>query len=151
MRLHSPVRAMMVAGFLAFVLSGCASVAPTGLIAGTALPEISDTAAGAIAGDMVSRLAEQVGPRTAAVALNQDDTPFGRALEAALKGWGYAVVADQKAEDRTKLISLVYAVEPFEGQMLARLSTASLKIGRVYSITNVGATPTSPLSVMQSS
>lgn len=151
MRLHSSVGAMAIAGVIVLVLSGCQSFAPTGSADSTASPEISGTAASAIAGDMVARLAEQVGPGAAAVALKQDNTPFGQALEAALRARGYAVVTDQKTGNRTKPVPLAYAVEPFEGQMLARLSTASLKIGRVYSVTIAGATPASPLSVMQSS
>lgn len=146
---HSPVRTMAIAGFLALCLCGCQSLGSEGLVASSASPEISGPGASAIAGDMVSHLAEQVGPGTATVVLKQDNTPFGRALEAALKGWGYAVVTDQKTNGETKLISLAYVIEPFEGQMLARLSTASVEIGRAYSVTTAGITPVSPLSIMK--
>ncbi|EJN06759.1 conjugal transfer protein TrbH [Phyllobacterium sp. YR531] len=149
MRSHSPVRTIAIAGFLTLVFSGCQSLGPEGLVTSNASPEISGPAASAIAGDMVSRLAEQIGPGTATVALKQDNTPFGKALEAALKGWGYAVVTDQKTDGKTKLISLAYVIESFEGQMLARLSTTRIQIGRAYSVTTEGATPASPLSVMQ--
>lgn len=149
MRLHSPVRTMTIAGFLVLVLCGCSSLGSEGVVASSAPPEISGPGASAIAGDMVSRLAEQIGPGAATMALKQDYTQFGRALETALKGWGYAVVTDQETNGKTKRISLAYVIETFEGQMLVRLSTASIQIGRVYSVTTVGATPASPVSVMQ--
>lgn len=76
------------------------------LTASDAPPEISGPAASAIAGDMVGRLAEQIGPGTATVSLKQDSSPFGQALEAALKGWGYAVVTDQKTDGTTRTVSL---------------------------------------------
>ncbi|CLP58486.1 conjugal transfer protein TrbH [Mycobacterium tuberculosis] len=110
-------------------------------------PEISGPAASAIAGDMVSRLAEQIGQGKATVALKVDGSPFGHALEAALKGWGYAVVTDQKADQ--KVIPLAYVIVPFEGQVLARLSTSSVELGRAYIVTGNGATPASALSLLK--
>ncbi|MGV2167704.1 MULTISPECIES: conjugal transfer protein TrbH [Agrobacterium tumefaciens complex] len=106
-------------------------------------------AANAIAGDMVSRLAEQIGPGTATVSPKQDSSPFGQALEAALKGWGYAVVTDQKTDGAARTVPLAYIVIPFEGQMLARLSTDSVELGRAYTVTTTGAEPASALSVMK--
>lgn len=145
----SSFRAALVAGAIALAVSGCQSPGADGLVDSNAPPEISGPAASAIAGDMVSRLAEQIGPGTATIALRQDNSPFGQALEAALKGWGYAVVTDQKTDEKTKLVSVAYVIAPFEGQMLARLSTPSVEIGRAYAVTTTGATPTSPLSVMR--
>lgn len=134
---------------LALALAGCQAVGPDALVASNAPPEIAGPAASAIAGDMVSRLAEQIGPGTVTISLKQDASPFGEALEASLRGWGYAVVTDQKTDDKTKTIALAYMISPFDGQMLARLSTASVEISRAYSASATGAAPASPLSVMQ--
>ncbi|NTJ11682.1 conjugal transfer protein TrbH [Rhizobium lusitanum] len=135
--------------FLALTLAGCQAVGPEALVASNGPSEISGPAASAIAGDMVSRLAEQIGPGTATIVLKQDGAPFGKALEMSLKGWGYAVVTDQKTGDKAKTIALAYVISRFDGQILARLSTASVEIGRAYSSSATGATPVSPLSVMQ--
>ncbi|RUU72157.1 conjugal transfer protein TrbH, partial [Mesorhizobium sp. M7A.F.Ca.MR.362.00.0.0] len=83
------------------------------------------------------------------IALKQDGSPFGRALEAALKGWGYAVVTDQTTDSGTTIVPLAYVVELFEGQVLARLSTSSVELGRAYEVTTTGASPASPLSAMR--
>ena len=144
-----PIRALAAACTLAILLSGCQSMATDDLVASNAPPEISGPAASAIAGDMVSRLAEQIGPGKATVALKSDASPFGQALEAALKGWGYAVITDQKTDSGTKVIPLAYVIVPFDGQVLARLSTDSVELGRAYTVTSSGATPTSALSLMR--
>lgn len=144
-----PVRALAAAGTLAILLSGCQSMGTDGLVASNAPPEISGPAASAIAGDMVSQLAEQIGPGKATVALKADASPFGLALEAALKGWGYAVVTDQKTDDGTKIIPLAYVIVPFDGQVLARLSTDNVELGRAYTVTSSGAAPASALSLMR--
>lgn len=143
------LRSLAAACALALLLSGCQSLGTDGLTASNAPAEISGPAASAIAGDMVSRLAEQIGPGTATVSLRQDSSPFGQALEAALKGWGYAVVTDQKTDGTTPTVPLAYVVIPFEGQMLARLSTNSVELGRAYTVTTTGAQPASALSVMK--
>lgn len=132
---------------LTILLSGCQSIDTEGLVASNAPPEISGPAASAIAGDMVSRLAEQIGPGKATVALKADTSPVGQALEAALKGWGYAVVTDQKTDSGTTVVPLAYVIMPFEGQVLARLSTNSVELGRAYTVTSTGATPASALSL----
>lgn len=134
---------------LTIFLSGCQSIDTEGLVASNAPPEISGPAASAIAGDMVSRLAEQIGRGKATVALKADTSPFGQALEAALKGWGYAVVTDQKTDSGTTVVPLTYVIMPFEGQVLARLSTKSVELGRVYTVTSTGATPASAVSLMR--
>ena len=144
-----PHRSLAAACALALVLSGCQSVGTAGLTASNAPAEISGPAASAIAGDMVSRLAEQIGPGSATVSLKQDSSPFGKALETALKGWGYAVVTDQKTDGATRTVPLAYVVTPFDGQILARLSTNSVELGRAYTVTAVGAQPASVLSVMR--
>lgn len=147
-RLH-PIRALAAAGTFAILLSGCQSMGTVGLVASTAPTDISGPAASAIAGDMVSRLAEQIGPGNATVELKADASPFAQALEAALKGWGYAVVTNQKTDSGTKIIPLAYVVLPLDGQVLARLSTDNVELGRAYNVTPGGATPASALSLMR--
>jgi hypothetical protein len=112
---------------------------------------ITGPAASAIAGDMASRLAEQIGPAgaTTTIKMDKDTSEFATALNAALKGWGYTVVTDGKIAKDVKPIELSYSIEGFDGQVLARLSTPSLALGRAYTPTTAGAMPASPLSIMQ--
>ena len=144
-----PIRALAATCTFAILLSGCQSMGTDGLVTSSAPPEISGPAASAIAGDMVSRLAEQIGPGKATVALKADTSPFGQALKAALRGWGYAVVTDQKTDSGTTVVPIAYVIMPFEGQVLARLSTNSVELGRAYTVTSTGATPASALSLMR--
>lgn len=144
----SPIQCFVTASALAILLSGCQSMDTGGLASSAAPPEISGSAADAIAGDMVNRLAEQIGQGKATVALKQDGSPFGQALEAALKGWGYAVVTDQKTDSGAAVVPLAYVIMPYGGQVLARLSTSSVELGRAYTVTASGATPASALSLM---
>ena len=44
---------------------------------------------------------------------------------------------------------LAYSIDPFEGGMLVRLSTLKVELTRMYTLSATGATPASPLSVMQ--
>ena len=134
---------------IAILLSGCQTMETEGLVSSSAPPEISGPAASAIAGDMVSRLAEQIGPGKATVALKTDTSPFGQAMDAALKGWGYAVVTDQKTDRGATVIPLAYVILDVDGQVLARLSTNSVEFGRAYSVTPSGAMPASALSLMR--
>ncbi|RWB93453.1 MAG: conjugal transfer protein TrbH [Mesorhizobium sp.] len=149
MSIFRSFRSLAAAVTLAVFLSGCQSLGSGDLVASKAPADVSGPAATSIAGDMVSRLAEHVGPGTGTIALKQDGSPFGQALEAALKGWGYAVVTDQTTDSGTTIVPLAYVVEPFEGQVLARLSTSSVELGRAYEVTTTGASPASPLSVMR--
>ncbi|NNG71953.1 conjugal transfer protein TrbH [Rhizobium laguerreae] len=144
-----PIRCFAATTALAILVSGCQSMDADVLASSAAPPEISGPAAGAIAGDMVSRLAEQIGQGKATVALKQDGSPFGQALQAALKGWGYAVVTDQKTDGGAATVPLAYVIVPYEGQVLARLSTSSIELGRAYTVTTSGATPASALSLMR--
>ena len=143
------IRNFAAACALAILLSGCQSMGTEGLVTSSAPPEISGPAASAIAGDMVSRLAEQIGPGKATVALKTDTSPFGQAMEAALKAWGYAVVTDQKTDSGATVIPLAYVILTVDGQVLARLSTNSVELGRAYSVKANGATPASALSLMR--
>jgi type IV secretion system protein TrbH len=144
-----PIRSLGLAVLLCLLISGCQSLGSGGLMASNAPAEISGAATTSIATDMVSRLAEHVVPGTGTIALKQDGSPFGKAMESALKGWGYAVVTDQKTDGGATLITLAYVVEPFEAQTLVRLSTNSVELGRAYTVTAQGASPASPLSVMR--
>ncbi|WP_054313361.1 conjugal transfer protein TrbH [Mesorhizobium sp. 1M-11] len=130
------------------LIAACQAINAEGLVASSAPPEISEPAASAIAGDMVSRLAEHVGPGTGTILLKPDGSSFGGALEDSLKTWGYAVVSDQDAKGE-KLIALAYVIDTYDGQVLARLSTGSVDLGRAYTTTATGAAPASPLSVMR--
>lgn len=128
--------------------SACQTTTDGNLTASIDKTELSSTAANAIAGDMVSKFAEVVGPGSGTVVLKSDRSPFGEALASSLKRWGYAVATpDQKAADG-KLIPLSYVIDSFEGNTLARLSTPTVDLGRAYSLTSAGAAPSSPLSVM---
>ncbi|GLS35266.1 conjugal transfer protein TrbH [Mesorhizobium tianshanense] len=148
MSISRSFRSLAIVAALAVFLSSCQSLGSDGLVASNAPADISGPAASSIAGDMVSRLAEHVGPGTGTIALKQDGSPFGQALEVALKGWGYAVVTDQTTDSGTTILPLAYVVEPFEGQILARLSTSGVELGRAFEVTTTGASPASPLSVM---
>jgi hypothetical protein len=140
-------RPFMIA-LIATALSACQTGAD-GLRTSAAPPELTAAASSAIAGDMVSRFAEQVGPGTGTIVLKEDASPSGQALAAALKGWGYAVATDQKTDDKKSPIELAYVVDDFEGQTLVRLSTGKVELARAYSTTATSAVPASPLSVMQ--
>lgn len=131
---------------LGFALSGC-TTATDGLTASSASRELSGPAASTIAGDVVSRLAEQVGPGINTIKLNEDASPFGQAMEAALKGWGYAVATDRKIDEKKRVLELAYVVDDFEGQALVRISAGSIELARAYATSATGASPASPLSV----
>ncbi|MHC2585318.1 conjugal transfer protein TrbH (plasmid) [Bradyrhizobium barranii subsp. barranii] len=148
MRRISSMPRLVLLSMLSLPLAGCASFGGGTLVASSAPADLSGAAASAIAGDMVTKLAEQVGPGSGTILLKPDGTPFGQALETSLKSWGYAVATDQKTKGE-KTIPLAYVIESYEGQVLARLSTSSVELGRAYATTVSGASPASPLSVMQ--
>ncbi|AVC45451.1 MULTISPECIES: conjugal transfer protein TrbH [Rhizobium] len=134
----------------AALLSGC-QTADDALTTSSTPVAVTGPAASAIAGDMASRLAEQIGPEgaTTTIKMKKDTSDFATALEAALKGWGYTVVTDGKIAKDVKPIELSYSIEGFDGQVLARLSTSSIALGRAYTPTAAGAVPASSLSIMQ--
>lgn len=133
----------------AALLSGC-QTADDGLTTSSKPVAVTGPAASAIAGDMASRLAEQIGPAgTTTLKMEKDSSDFASALEAALKGWGYTVITDGKVSKDVKPVELSYSVDGVEGQVLARLSTPSVALGRAYSTSAAGTTPASPLSIMQ--
>ncbi|WP_426232293.1 conjugal transfer protein TrbH [Pararhizobium sp. DWP3-4] len=111
---------------------------------------INGATAGAIAGDMASRLTEQIGPAgTTTIKMDKDTSDYAGALEAALKGWGYTVIVDGKAAKDQKPVELAWSIDSFGGQVLARLTTPSIALARAYTPTTAGATHASPLSIMQ--
>lgn len=132
------------------LLSGC-QTADDALTTSSTPVAVTGPAASAIAGDMASRLAEQIGPAGAAttIKMEKDTSEFATALEAALKGWGYTVVTDGKVAKDVKPVELAYAIEGFDGQVLVQVSTTSIALGRAYTPTAAGAVPASPLSIMQ--
>jgi type IV secretion system protein TrbH len=131
------------------VLSGCQTADET-LATSSTPTSVTGATASAIAGDMASRLAEQVGPAgTTTLKMEKDNSEYAAALEAALKGWGYTVVTDKKVSDDQKPVEFAWSIDSFDGQVLAQVSTPAVALGRVYTVTSSGATPASPLSVMQ--
>ena len=135
------------------LLSGCAGLGfdgfgANGLVVSTAPAELTAPAASVVAGDLVPRLAEQLGQGKATIVLKPDSSAFGAALEAALRTWGFAVTTDSEVKDQNA-IRLAYVLAPVDGQILARLTTGSLEIGRIYATSGTGAIPASPVSVMQ--
>ena len=136
---------------LTLCLVGC-QTATEGLSTSAAPADVTGSAAGAIAGDMAGRFAEQAGSTSTPIKLHKDTTEFAVALEAALKGWGFVVVTDDKSastKDAPEPVELAYSIAAVDGQVLARLSTDTMELGRAYSVSNGVATPASPLSLMK--
>lgn len=133
----------------ALTLAGCQAT-DEAFTTDTTPAAISGPAASAIAGDMASRLAEQMGQVTkVSIKIDKDSSEFSTALEAALKGWGFAVITDGKVDKSVKPIELAYSIYSADGQILARLWTPSIAISRVYAPTTSGADPVSPLSKIE--
>ncbi|HTN60518.1 MAG TPA: conjugal transfer protein TrbH [Devosia sp.] len=132
---------------LIITLAACQTLGGAGLVTSTVTTALAQEAAGAIADDMVGQLADQVGPGNTTIALALDGSVFGQALEASLKGRGYAIVTDQKAGN-TATVPLAYVVDDFEGNVLVRMSTAAIDLTQIYKVSETGAEPISPLSVM---
>ncbi|MBG21770.1 MAG: conjugal transfer protein TrbH [Rhizobiales bacterium] len=141
------LRSILIVTCLA-VLAGCQTMGGAGLVSSSVTAELTPKGASAISEDMVAKLAEQIGPGSTTIALRADGSVFGAALEASLRGWGYAVVTDQET-GASVTEPLAYVVDPFEGGLLVRLSTQKAELTRMYVVTAEGATPASPLSVMQ--
>ncbi|WP_404406895.1 conjugal transfer protein TrbH [Pelagibacterium halotolerans] len=116
-------------------------------VASTDAADLTPVAASAVAGDMVARLAEHVGPGTGTIVLQPDESAFGFALQESLQGWGYAVAIDQEVTGDNP-IPLAYVIDTFEGSVMTRISTPTVELTRSYAMTASGASPTSPLSVL---
>lgn len=150
---HPMLTRTAVVVMVATLVSGCAGLGldgfgTSGLVASTAPTEMTALAASTIAGDLVPRLAEQLGQGKATIVLKPDSSAFGAALEAALRTWGFAVTTDGEVKDQNA-IRLAYVLAPVDGQILAHFTTGSLEIGRIYTTSSTGAIPASPVSVMQ--
>lgn len=131
------------------LISGC-QTADDALSTSSTPVAITGPAASAIAGDMASRLAEQMGPaNTTTIKMEKDTSDFAVALQAALKGWGYTIITDGKVDKDVKPVELAYSIDGADGQILARVWTPSVALSRAYTATAAGATPASPLSRMQ--
>lgn len=146
-KLYKATRLLVLLG-AALTLAACQTMGGAGLVQSTASAELTPEAASTIAGDMVGRLAERVGPGTTTIQLNADGSPFGEALDASLREWGYAVATDQGTEG-TDVVTLAYVVDEFEGGILVRLSTHALDLTRIYRHGTEGVMPISPLSVTE--
>lgn len=143
------MRKLLAFVITATLISGC-QTAEDGLTTSSTPVAVTGPAASAIAGDMASRLAEQIGQAGATtLKMDKDSSDFATALEAALKGWGYTVITNGKVAKDVKPVELAYSIDGVDGQLLARLSTPSIALGRAYTATADGATPASPLSIMQ--
>lgn len=133
----------------ASVLSGCQTADET-LSTNSAPIAVTGATASAIAGDMASRLAEQIGPAGITILkMDNDTSEYAAALKAALRGWGYTVIADGKVGKDQKPVEVAWSIGSFDGQVLARVSTPAIALGRAYTATTAGATPASPLSIMR--
>ncbi|KSV63972.1 hypothetical protein N182_36645 [Sinorhizobium sp. GL2] len=131
------------------MLTGC-QTGDEALTANNTPTAVTRSAASAIAGDMASRFAEQIGsPSTTTIKLVKSETEYAIALEAAFKGWVYSVAQVRKPTKSERPIELAYSIDVFEGQILARLTTPTIALARAYTQTASGATPASPLSVMR--
>ncbi|MBY3179709.1 conjugal transfer protein TrbH [Rhizobium leguminosarum] len=141
----------LFAFFIAVALLSSCQTADDALTTNSTPVAVIGPAASAIAGDMVSRLAEQIGPAgaTTTIKMEKETSEFATAFKAALKGRGYAVVTDSKVAKDVKPVELAYAIEGFDGQVLVQVSTPSIALGRAYTPTAAGAAPASPLSIMQ--
>jgi hypothetical protein len=141
---------LILVAFLAGLLCGCQSGAEP--FSSNDVPELSAPAAGAIAGDLSGRFAEQAGSISKSLKLRGNETGFAMVLETALKGWGYKMAGgDNPSADKNdpKSLELTYSLARGDGQVLARLSTDTITVSRIYSVTATGATPASPLSLMK--
>jgi hypothetical protein len=130
-------------------LAGCQTADETLTTSSTPIA-VTGASASAIAGDMAGRLAEQVGSTgTTTLKMAKDTSEYAAALEAVLKGWGYTVIVDGKVPKDHKPVEIEWSIDSFDGQVLARVSTPAIALGRAYTATSAGATPTSPLSIMR--
>lgn len=148
MRTFSLFGRLIAAIILASLISACQTLGQAGLIQSTVTAQLTPEAANNIAGDMVGRLAEQAGPGSTTIRFTPDGSVFGKALQASLQSWGYAIATDQKV-DEANTLALAYTVDEFEGAVLVRLSTLRFDLTRMYKPGTDGAAPLSPLSIRQ--
>lgn len=133
---------------LTLLLAACQTLGGSGLIASTVTAELTPAGASSIASDIVGQLGAHIGPGGTTIRLRGDGSPFGVALEEALRSAGNAVLIEQGSSDPA-VVDLAYAVDSFEGSVMVRLSTVSLDLTRLYTIDGEVAVPTGPVSVMR--
>lgn len=143
------LRTSAISATLSFSLAACQTAGQGALPVSHAMAELSPTAAQAIAQDLAGKLTEHVAPGSSVIAIKSDGSSFGSALEAELTKSGYAVASTDRPSEGSDHIPLAYVIEEFDGQVLARLATKDLDLGRTYRVTVTGAAPSSPLSVKQ--
>lgn len=150
MALMDAFRIVATVAVTGIALSACQTFGLGGsaLVASTVTAELTPESSTAIAGDMVEQFAVHVGPAANAIRLRGDGSPFGVALEGALRSAGYAVVANSAANG-IDAIEIAYVVDEFEGSVLVRLSTPTLDLTRLYRMDGAAVAPSGPLSVMQ--
>ncbi len=134
---------------LVTTLSGCHTADETLSTDSTPIA-VTGATASAIAGDMAGRLAEQIGSAdTTTLKFDKDTSEYAAALETALKRWGYIVIVDGESGKDQKPVELAWSIGSFDGQVLAQIGTPAVVLSRAYTPTSAGATPASPLSIMQ--
>lgn len=135
--------------FMAGLLSSCQTA--DGTNSGATMPVvITGAAAKDIAGDMAGRFAEHIGPATTTtISMEKDTSEFSTALEEALTSWGYSVVTSETKDKSAASVELAYAIDGFDGQVLARLSTQSIALGRAYLVDADAAVPAGALSLIR--
>lgn len=110
--------------------------------------KLSSQAAGMIAGDLTGRLAEQMTPTSVMLNPRTDGDELAKAMDSALKGWGFTPVSDPNGA-AAKTVVITYSADLLDGQVLARLSAPTLSLARAYSVSANGAVPASPVSIMR--
>jgi hypothetical protein len=145
---HLPLLALLVVG-----LAGCASVDAgyfTPVVSRDAA-KLSPEAAKAIATDIAGKLSERMAAGAETIRLVVDGSPFGVAFAESLRGRGYAVNLAKSTEENKGASGtpVAYAVTKAGDAIMVRLSLPSMEITRTYSVSASGASPASPLSVMQ--
>lgn len=134
--------------FLCASLGACQTGKNSQLIDSSVATDLSIETADVIADDLVRHFVEYVGPGMAPIQLAVDGSPFAQAIETSLRGTGYAIVSDGRTNGGAPM-PMAYSLDPFEDRILARLSTPSIDLTRMYERDLSGARPISPMSVMQ--
>ncbi|MBW9118374.1 conjugal transfer protein TrbH [Rhizobium cauense] len=131
------------------IASGCQTTSPS-IDSSSSPVKISDSAASAIAGDLAGRFVEQNGEADVrSIEMAKGSGKYAAALEAALRGWGYSVVAKKDQHDQETPTRLAYTIDKIDGMVLASISTPSIGLSRAYDVDAVSATPRSPLSIVR--
>jgi hypothetical protein len=141
------LRRLSAAATLACTLSGCQTLGGMTMLTNSVAVVMPTAAAEAIARDMVERLSTLAGPRDNVIALRPDGSVFGQAMASSLRQLGYAIMVDPPIDD-VESVALVYVVDPFEGDLMVRVSAGKAELTRIYRPSASGAEPVSALSVM---